>query len=122
MNLLIGHYQGKRDDYFKPATVKEFFTRQGVVDDSTWALGWDTPSPKDSSAGRYFSPNSVGHLGFTGTSIWMDLDRDIIVIFLTNKIHPARKNEKIKKFRPMLHDLIIKCIGSAKGIESGLHS
>ena len=107
VNLLRQHYRGEREDYFNPETVRTFFTRQDIVKGSTWALGWDMPSPQDSSAGRYFSPNSVGHLGFTGTSIWMDFERDVIVIFLTNRIHPTRNNEKIKAFRPGLHDVIM---------------
>jgi len=111
VNLLRGHYRGEREDYLKRETVKEFFTRQELVEGSTWALGWDTPSPQGSSSGKHFSTKSVGHLGFTGTSIWMDLDRDIIVIFLTNRIHPTRNNEKIKEFRPRLHDLIMEEMG-----------
>ena len=107
VNLLREHYRGEREDYIGPETVRIFFSQQNIVKGSSWALGWDKPSPRDSSSGRFFSPNSVGHLGFTGTSIWMDLDRDVIVIFLTNRIHPTRNNEKIKKFRPWLHDLII---------------
>jgi CubicO group peptidase (beta-lactamase class C family) len=89
-----------------------FFARQNLVTGSTWALGWDTPSPEDSSSGKYFSPNSVGHLGFTGTSVWIDLDKDIIVIFLTNRVHPTRNNEKIKAFRPRIHDLVMDELGS----------
>ncbi len=73
-------------------------------------LGFDTPSPKGASAGRFFSPRSVGHLGFTGTSFWADLDRDVIVILLTNRVHPTRNNVKIKAFRPVLHDEIIKTL------------
>ena len=71
------------------------------------ALGFDRPSKQHSSSGRHFSQNSVGHLGFTGCSFWMDLDRAIIIILLTNRIHPTRKNEKIKAFRPVLHDEIM---------------
>ena len=111
VSLLREHYRGERDDYLKPETVREFFRRQGRVEGSTWALGWDTPSPQDSSSGSYFSSNSVGHLGFTGTSIWLDLDRDILVVFLTNRIHPTRNNEKIKAFRPKLHDIVMKELG-----------
>ena len=107
VNLLREHYLGKRDDYFRPSTIREFFTKQNIAKDCTWVLGWDTPSAKDSSSGKYFSPNSVGHLGFTGTSIWMDLDKDVFVILLTNRIHPTRENEKIRAFRPKLHDLIM---------------
>ncbi|MCP4666153.1 MAG: serine hydrolase [Deltaproteobacteria bacterium] len=107
IHLLREHYRGERGDYLSLETVRTFFTRQDIVKGSTWALGWDRPSPQGSSTGRYFSPNSVGHLGFTGASIWMDLDRDVIVVFLTNRIHPTRNNEKIKKFRPLLHDVMM---------------
>jgi CubicO group peptidase (beta-lactamase class C family) len=70
-------------------------------------LGFDTPSSKGSSCGRYFSKRTVGHLGFTGTSFWMDLDRSIVVILLTNRIHPSRDNDRIKTFRPKLHNTVM---------------
>ncbi|NKE71584.1 serine hydrolase [Candidatus Manganitrophus noduliformans] len=73
---------------------------------SSWGLGWDTPSHPRSSSGRFFSPMSFGHLGFTGTSIWVDRKRDLIVILLTNRVHPSRDNSEIRLFRPELHDLI----------------
>jgi CubicO group peptidase (beta-lactamase class C family) len=104
---LRAHFLGEQDDYLNPETVRTFFTKQDLVNGSTRALGWDTPSPEDSSSGKHFSPHSVGHLGFTGTSLWMDLERDVIVILLTNRIHPSRNNEKIKAFRPKIHDLIM---------------
>ncbi|WDP86741.1 MAG: beta-lactamase family protein [Desulfobacter sp.] len=68
--------------------------------------GFDTPSPKNSSSGHYFSKSSVGHLGFTGTSFWMDPETGLIVILLTNRVHPRRDNLQIKSFRPKLHDLV----------------
>ena len=71
------------------------------------ALGFDIPSPNDSSSGKYFSDHTVGHLGFTGTSFWMDLTRSVVVVLLTNRIHPDRGNEKIKTFRPGLHDAVM---------------
>ncbi len=108
IKLLREHYFGMQQDYLKPETVRTFFTRQDKVEGSTWALGWDTPSLKDSSSGRFFSENSVGHLGFSGTSVWMDLEKDVVVILLTNRVHPTRANEKIRAFRPMIHDLIMK--------------
>jgi CubicO group peptidase (beta-lactamase class C family) len=113
VDLLREHYRGERKDYFNPQTVKSFFTRQEIADNCTWALGWDTPSSKNSSSGKYFSTRSVGHLGYTGTSVWLDLDRNLLVIFLTNRIHPTRNNEKIKAFRPRLHDLILEELGIA---------
>lgn len=68
--------------------------------------GFDTPSKLNSSAGNFFSPNSIGHLGYTGTSFWIDPDAQLIVILLTNRVHPSRSNQTIKKFRPEVHDLI----------------
>jgi len=68
------------------------------------AKGFDIPGMVDSAGGSYFSDNSVGHLGFTGTSFWMDLQNRMIIIFLTNRVHPSRNNEAIKTFRPKLHD------------------
>lgn len=109
--LLRDHYYGKRDDFLKPEIVREFFRRQDIVEGCTWALGWDTPSPENSSSGKHFSPKSVGHLGFTGTSVWMDLEKDIIVVFLTNRTLTTDDNEKIKAFRPRLHDLIMEELG-----------
>jgi len=94
------------DDFLPAAVVREFWTRDATIPNSTWTLGWDTPSPTGSAAGTMFSPNTVGHLGFTGTSVWMDLERDVHVILLTNRVHPDRDNNAIKEFRPMIHDLI----------------
>jgi serine-type D-Ala-D-Ala carboxypeptidase len=88
------------------------FLRPACLDPtSTWALGFDTPASSNSSAGRHFSAESVGHLGFTGTSFWLDLLREMAVILLTNRIHPSRDNEKIKDFRPLLHDAVMEEFG-----------
>jgi CubicO group peptidase (beta-lactamase class C family) len=110
VNMLREHYQGKRADLLRPETVRAFFRRQELAKGSTRALGWDTPSPEGSSAGRWFSGNSVGHLGFTGTSLWMDLEKDVIVILLTNRVHPTRENEKIRVFRPQIHDAVMEML------------
>jgi len=74
---------------------------------SDWTLGFDMPSLEGSSSGRHFSANSVGHLGFTGTSFWLDLDRRIAVVLLTNRVHPSRSNSRIRQFRPRIHDEIM---------------
>jgi len=76
----------------------------------TLTAGFDTPSRTGSSAGRFFSPRAVGHLGFTGTSFWIDPDNGGIVILLTNRIHPSRLNRKITEFRPEIHDCIERCL------------
>ena len=73
--------------------------------------GFDTPDSLSSASGRFFSSNSPGHLGFTGTSFWMDLERRMIIILLTNRVHPSRDNEAIKEFRPQIHDCVIEQFG-----------
>ena len=107
LNMLREHYYSSRHDFFKPETVQDFFKGQNVTKESTWAIGWDTPSSHGSSAGKYFSKSSVGHLGYTGTSVWMDLEQDVQIIFLSNRVHPRRENVMIKEFRPRLHNLIM---------------
>ncbi|HJQ82482.1 MAG TPA: serine hydrolase [Candidatus Binatia bacterium] len=98
------------DDFVPPEIVREFWTRDRSVPDTTWTLGWDTPSAKGSMAGDRMSRHAVGHLGFTGTSIWIDLERDANVILLTNRVHPRRDNERIREWRPRLHDLAVEAL------------
>ncbi|MGM0682545.1 MAG: serine hydrolase domain-containing protein, partial [Thermodesulfobacteriota bacterium] len=86
--------------------LQYFLKVPGMVKDSSRALGFDTPAPEGSSAGRLLSPKSVGHLGFTGTSFWIDPERELIIVLLTNRIHPSRENNKIREFRPFFHDEI----------------
>lgn len=104
---LLDCWQGRASH---PAFAKEllanFLKRDNSVPESSWALGFDTPSPQGSSAGRYFHPTSIGHLGFSGTSFWIDPTRDLIVVLLTNRIHPSRENSGIKEFRPRFHDAV----------------
>jgi CubicO group peptidase (beta-lactamase class C family) len=109
-------YCGKsRSQHWKRHVVREFWSRQSTARDSTWMLGFDTPSPRNSSAGDFFSPLSPGHLGFTGTSFWFDLDREILVILLTNRVYPTRENERLKRFRPLLHNLVMETYHESSG-------
>jgi CubicO group peptidase (beta-lactamase class C family) len=85
--------------------VREFTRRQDPAGAASWALGWDTPSIP-SSAGQYFAARSFGHLGYTGTSIWIDPEQELEVVLLSNRVHPTRTNEAIRDFRPMIHDLV----------------
>jgi CubicO group peptidase (beta-lactamase class C family) len=85
--------------------VRRFVGRQQHIPHSSWALGWDTPSAP-SSAGAYFSDCSFGHLGYTGTSLWIDPARRLEVVLLSNRVHPTRRNERIRRFRPHIHDLV----------------
>ncbi|HSL89716.1 MAG TPA: serine hydrolase domain-containing protein [Ignavibacteriaceae bacterium] len=87
----------------------EMFTKK-QTNQSSRGLGWDTKSEKGSSAGDLFSANSFGHTGFTGTSIWADPERNLFVVFLTNRVYPSRDNTKIISFRPKLHNEVINSI------------
>jgi CubicO group peptidase (beta-lactamase class C family) len=78
-----------------------------------WCLGFDTPTPGHSSSGRFLSPHSVGHLGFSGTSFWIDPVQEVILVLLTNRIHPTRENIKIRAFRPLFHDRLMETIHAA---------
>ncbi len=107
VTFLLDCWQGRRTHpAFSMKTLRTFLSREGSVPESTWALGFDTPSSSHSSAGRFFSPRSVGHLGFTGTSFWIDPDRDLAVVLLTNRVHPSRDNLAIRGFRPRFHDAV----------------
>ncbi|MCF8062658.1 MAG: beta-lactamase family protein, partial [Deltaproteobacteria bacterium] len=111
--LLRDHLTGERNDLFHPETVRAFFQREDRIRGCRRALGWDTPSAEGSAAGRYFSGYSVGHLGFPGTSLWMDLEKDVQVVFLTNRVHPTRENRRIQGFRPRIHDCVMQELGFA---------
>jgi CubicO group peptidase (beta-lactamase class C family) len=107
VELLFTYHSRTSAGLFQQILLHQFFKRLPGTDK---ALGFDTPSLTGSSCGRGFSQNSIGHLGFTGTSFWMDLERWAIVILLTNRVHPTRDNERIKKFRPELHDAVMNAI------------
>ncbi len=88
-------------------TVAEFTARQNLPAGSTRALGWDTPADSGySSAGAKLSRRSFGHTGFTGTSMWMDPDRDLFIILLSNHVHPTRGNTAILRVRAHVADLV----------------
>jgi serine-type D-Ala-D-Ala carboxypeptidase len=91
------------------ATVTEF-TTPVLTDKTPRALGWDVPTA-DSSSGKYFSASAYGHLGFTGTSLWIDPERGLFVVLLTNRVHPTADNDKIRKVRPEVHDAVIEGLG-----------
>ncbi len=74
---------------------------------TTWCLGFDTPSAGYTSAGQYLSRKSIGHLGYTGTSFWIDPVKEVILVLLTNRVHPDRENKKIREFRPWFHDQVM---------------
>jgi CubicO group peptidase (beta-lactamase class C family) len=93
-----------RPRLFNPATVALFAQRQNP-EGSSRALGWDTPS-NNSSSGRHFSPHSIGHLGFSGCSLWIDLDAGVAAVLLTNRTWPGRRSQLIREVRPAFHDAV----------------
>jgi CubicO group peptidase (beta-lactamase class C family) len=89
---------------FAKTTVDEYATRQAPPGSSR-ALGWDTPS-EQSSAGQYFSSRSIGHLGYSGCSLWIDLEVRVAVVLLTNRTWPDRQNQLIRQVRPAFHNAV----------------
>ena len=91
------------------STVELFTRRAERIPESSRALGWDTPS-RESTAGRYFSSASYGHLGFTGTSLWIDPIRDLFVVLLTNRMSPSRDQGTINGIRASFHDAVMEAL------------
>jgi len=93
----------------RPETVALFTKRESLPSGTSRALGWDTPS-SPSQSGRYFSTSSFGHLGFTGTSLWIDPQRQLSVTLLTTRTWPDGKNQAIKAVRPRFHDAVVEAL------------
>ncbi len=98
----------------RPETLKLFTGRQSSPPGTSRALGWDTPS-FPSQSGMHFSANSFGHLGFTGTSLWIDPQRELSIALLTNRTWPDSSNQRIKQVRPMFHDAILEALEPEAG-------
>ncbi len=94
----------------RSSTVELFSRRESGLEGTSRALGWDTPSAL-SQSGKYFSSRSFGHLGYTGTSLWIDPDRQLSITLLTNRTWPDCKNEAIKLVRPAFCDAVIEALG-----------
>jgi serine-type D-Ala-D-Ala carboxypeptidase len=94
----------------KTATARDFIRRRGTPGGSR-ALGWDTMLPT-SSCGTLMSPTAIGHTGFTGTSLWIDWERDLYIVLLTNRVHPTRDNDRIGAVRRELHDAVVAAVDS----------
>ena len=93
-------------------TITLFTRRETTPEGTSRALGWDTPS-KPSQAGQHFSPGSYGHLGYTGTSLWIDPERQISVTLLTNRTWPDCKNKAILQVRPRFHDAVMDALSKS---------
>lgn len=104
---LLKCYQ-RKSFWIHPDVVRRFINPEKKPEHGTFVLGWDTPHFAGSSSGSHYSPNSIGHLGYTGCSIWIDLEKEFWVILLSNRVHPSVTNTKIKSFRPRIHNLVWK--------------
>jgi CubicO group peptidase (beta-lactamase class C family) len=97
-----------------PAAAAAEFARRDATPGTTRALGWDTRSDEGSSLGARLGRGprgAIGHLGFTGTSLWIDPDAEVVAVLLTNRVHPSRENERIRELRPRFHDAVAEALG-----------
>ena len=112
MYLQKGFYGGKR--YFKAKTIDKFNYRYYEIDSIRRGLGFDKPqlNPEVKASSDYASSNSFGHSGFTGTYTWADPDNGILYVFLSNRVYPSMKNNKLgqKNIRTIIHNVIYKAI------------
>jgi len=93
----------------RPETIALFTRRESSPAGTSRALGWDTPS-SPSQSGKYFGPRSFGHLGYTGTSVWIDPDRQLSITLLTNRTWPDCQNQSIKTIRPTFHNAVVEAL------------
>jgi len=96
----------------RPETVALFTRRESAPVGTSRTLGWDTPLAP-SQSGKYFSENSFGHLGYTGTSLWIDPQRQLSIALLTNRTWPDCSNWAIKQVRPRFHDAVVEAVEKA---------
>jgi serine-type D-Ala-D-Ala carboxypeptidase len=115
--LMLAALRDADDRLARHDTVRAF-ARRTAVPGSTRALGWDTMK-STSSCGTRMSASAIGHTGFTGTSLWIDWERDLYVVLLTNRVHPNPSNDAILRVRPALHDAVVEAWMSTGGIGPG---
>jgi serine-type D-Ala-D-Ala carboxypeptidase len=97
----------------RPETVALFTRCESTPPGTCRTLGWDTPS-SPSQSGKYFSPRSFGHLGYTGTSLWIDPERQLSITLLTNRTWPDCRKQAIKEVRPRFHDAVIEALEQSR--------
>jgi serine-type D-Ala-D-Ala carboxypeptidase len=93
--------------------MRKFWKRDETVPGSSWALGWETPAAQRSSCGQHFSDMSVGHVGYTGCSLWIDPIREVDIVLLSNHVHWSTDSRAMHTFRPFIHDLVMEALGFA---------
>jgi CubicO group peptidase (beta-lactamase class C family) len=108
---LLACFRGQ-DGLVATEVIRQFWSASGVPG-STWRLGWDGPAHSGSQAGERLSRASVGHLAFTGCSLWIDPAREVVVVLLSNRVHPAvPTDDRFRRFRPALHDAALSALGN----------
>jgi CubicO group peptidase (beta-lactamase class C family) len=105
----FAHVMLRGHSILRPETVAVFTRRESSPPGTSRALGWDTPS-SPSQSGKYFGPGSFGHLGYTGTSLWIDPGRELSITLLTNRTWPDCTNQAIKQVRPKFHDAVVEAL------------
>jgi CubicO group peptidase (beta-lactamase class C family) len=100
-------------DFLKEETVNQFWQRPEHFSEGSWKFGWDTPSRDNGLGESALSAGAVGHCGFTGCSLWIEPERDLHVILLSNRIHPSRSNKKIFAFRAELHNAVLHAVSKS---------
>ena len=105
--LLAAYHGQSAGQLFRSEVVRRFWQ---PVPGAGKTLGFDLPAAVGSSCGRFFPPDSIGHLGFTGTSFWIHRAQQLSVILLTNRVHPSRRNIAIRQFRPQIHDAVMQAL------------
>jgi CubicO group peptidase (beta-lactamase class C family) len=112
---LVAAWRGADGPLVERDVVREFWA-PARVPGSTWRLGWDGPAPRGSQAGERLSRAAVGHLGFTGCSLWIDPERETWIVLLSNRVHPAvPTHDRFRVFRPKLHDAVLEALGYEAG-------
>jgi serine-type D-Ala-D-Ala carboxypeptidase len=111
---LVAAWKGNGTGSLVGRDVLRTFWRPAGVPGSTWRLGWDGPSAKGSQAGAHMPRTAVGHLGFTGCSLWIDPERETWTVLLANRVHPhVPEHERFRELRPRLHDAVLEALGHA---------
>jgi len=104
---LRAQIRGERGAWVRQSTAQRFTRRAIAREAGDWALGFMLPALQGASCGRHFSEHSVGHTGFTGTSLWYDPERDLLVSILSNRVYGGRENKAFLALRPQIHDWIV---------------
>ena len=108
---LLAAWRGDSSELVSRDVLREFWSPSGIPG-STWRLGWDGPAPSGSQAGERLSRAAVGHLGFTGCSLWTDPERAVTLVLLANRVHPSVPgDDRFRRFRPAIHDAALEALG-----------